>query len=99
MNIIQLILLLSLESGIERLLNSSAAVEISDLSQHDFIPYVEPPNYCDQFHQLGDMVIQARQRVFHQDMALDQLELALNNETYNVSLMPSKSMNPEYFRE
>lgn len=38
-------------------------------------------NYCNPSRRLGDMVLHARHQVLNQDLALNQLELALDNTT------------------
>lgn len=42
-------------------------------------------NYCNPSRRLGDMVLHARHQVLNQDLALNQLELALDNTTNEVT--------------
>lgn len=44
----------------------------------------EVANYCDRSHRLGEMVTHVRQQVPHQEEALEQLERALDNVTFQV---------------
>ncbi|XP_017056236.1 uncharacterized protein LOC108098060 [Drosophila ficusphila] len=48
-------------------------------------------NYCERAQRLGNMAIQARHHVFHQDLALEQLEQALENTTHQIIALVGSS--------
>ncbi|KAH8284311.1 hypothetical protein KR054_000286 [Drosophila jambulina] len=61
-------------------------------------------NYCDRSHRLGNMVTHCRRQVLHQEEALDELERALDNVSFqNIALVGSsgvgKSLTAQVLRE
>ncbi|KAH8247748.1 hypothetical protein KR038_009265, partial [Drosophila bunnanda] len=55
------------------------------------------PNYCDRSHRLGNMVTHCRGQVLHQKEALDELERALDNATFqNIALIGSSGVGKSH---
>ncbi|KAH8347410.1 hypothetical protein KR059_010545, partial [Drosophila kikkawai] len=54
-------------------------------------------NYCDRSHRLGHMVTHCRRQVLHQEEALDELERALDNVTFqNIALVGSSGVGKSH---